>query len=597
MKRLLKAVAIGCLSVQCVCAQLPEKYIGNWIQSSTNTWEYGFFERFAIYRNAFWDYRSTGVDANGNAVVVLSSGNERVPLTLRLTPKGELSVRKGTQAAQTCVPMTKVYPDYPHRDTSFFRTPSFRTDTVTLIGYFRHLERIPAKWVTQFAKQPFKVTVPNVLSGEEDAYTASMDDQGRFTLRFPVTDMQAVYVDWSRLHRYAAVEAGDTLLLFADLLDFIPLDSDGSYEGYYQRPKQLLFMGDNARVNNELATYVPSTLYCDSRRGATGSDVAYLTYCDSVYRVRMNVFNAYVQGHPMVSEKCRAFVSEGERCELLFDLMQHRFDARRRGKPDMEPAYVDFVRKTAPLNTEWLYAGFREFRNFLRDWMGYHESISPTRSLEVDSMLTNESLRRLWRAQTYYSRMDHSHLPLSASELSAMKEAVVVPSLVEPLMNLHRRYESVGKSEMAYPESLKHTEALAGITDANALFEALIKPYRGNVIYVDFWGTWCGPCKENMRYAKGLKEKLNGTKVVFMYFANNSPENSWKSIIKEMNLTGENVVHYRLPDAQEALLERLLSVKQFPTYLIVNKEGKVVNADAKSPMRGEETLKQIIDTF
>ena len=113
------------------------------------------------------------------------------------------------------------------------------------------------------------------------------------------------------------------------------------------------------------------------------------------------------------------------------------------------------------------------------------------------------------------------------------------------------------------------------------------------VIYVDFWGTWCGACKENMKYVKDLKAKLKGQDVVFMYFANRSPEDSWKNIIKEMDLTGENVVQYRLPEKQEEIIERLFSVNSFPTYLLINKEGKVVNTKAAYPMQGEITVQQI----
>jgi hypothetical protein len=56
------------------------------------------------------------------------------------------------------------------------------------------------------------------------------------------------------------------------------------------------------------------------------------------------------------------------------------------------------------------------------------------------------------------------------------------------------------------------------------LFEELIKPYKGKVIYADFLGTLCGLCKENLKYVKDLKAKMKGQDVVFMYFANRSPE-------------------------------------------------------------------------
>ena len=45
------------------------------------------------------------------------------------------------------------------------------------------------------------------------------------------------------------------------------------------------------------------------------------------------------------------------------------------------------------------------------------------------------------------------------------------------------------------------TEAtLDSLTDGQEIFRKLILPYRGRVIYIDVWGTWCGPCREEMEH-------------------------------------------------------------------------------------------------
>lgn len=80
-----------------------------------------------------------------------------------------------------------------------------------------------------------------------------------------------------------------------------------------------------------------------------------------------------------------------------------------------------------------------------------------------------------------------------------------------------------------------------------------------------------------------------------MYFANNSPEESWKSIIQEYELTGENVVQYRLPNNQQSMIERKFSVKSFPTYMLIDMEGHVVNTSAMHPMQTEDAAKQILE--
>lgn len=469
------------------------------------------------------------------------------------------------------------------------------------------------------------------------------------------------------------LEAGNTIALFVDLVDYIPLETDKSWEGFLSRPKQALFMGDNARLNNELTTYKPSSIYIDRRKAEKLTDMEYLSYCDSVYKKRTNVLNSFVGANLNVSKKFKDFTSEYERYNLAFNLMQHRFDLQRKNKTTFEPGYMDYVRANFPLTNEWTYTGVRDFRTFLRDYIDYETSLKPQNAMTItfkdiskyirqnkkvddatislldqmtamneefdksgkdqaealqakykdliakiqtinpllqeastemfanrpldtqlsDSLLTNVHLKQLWNASIYYKELDQYHKALSEVKLKDMRVKVVNPDLIKIVENVSNFYKNVATKGMTYEASLKNTSHLKEYQDDKALFEELIKPYKGKVIYVDFWGTWCGPCKENMKYVKDIKAKLKGQDVVFMYFANRSPEDSWKNIIKEMDLTGENVVQYRLSEKQEEIIERLFTVKKFPTYLLVNKEGKVVNTDAASPMRGEIAVQQI----
>jgi thiol-disulfide isomerase/thioredoxin len=118
----------------------------------------------------------------------------------------------------------------------------------------------------------------------------------------------------------------------------------------------------------------------------------------------------------------------------------------------------------------------------------------------------------------------------------------------------------------------------------------LIAPYKGKVIYIDFWGTWCAPCKEQMPFVGAIKKEFAGKEVVFMYMANNSPEKSWINVIKEMDLAGENVVHYRLPAEQQAMIERKFSVNSFPTYILIGKDGSLVVDNAPRPEMKSELI-------
>jgi len=653
---------------------IPDKFIGNWINSNTNHWDYGFFEKFVLYKSDFWDYKAIQNLKNGDVNLTLAKGKQTVQLLLKSGKDNRITVQPFKGNAVLYTKMDKIYPAYPQKDETSFAKPTFRKDSATIIGYYRNMDKIPAQFVDRLKKKPFKVSAPDFISDKEQDYLADFDSLGRFKLTFPIMNAQELYVDWSRLNLHMSLEAGNTIALFVDLVDYIPLEADKSMEGYRNRPKQVLFMGDNARLNNELTTYKPSSIYIDRNKSEKLNDMAYLLYCDSTYRKRLDVLNSYIAANPKVSKKFKDFNTEYERYDLAFYLMQHRFDLRDKSKTTFDAGYMDYVRANFPLTNEWAYTGVREFRSFLRDYIGYEtsirnqktvtvtvsfkdisnyikqnkkvdeatqtlldqlvamnedfqksgieqfetvklkykdlisksETISPLiqeASLELsnrpldtqlsDSLLTNMRLRQLWNASTYYKELDQYHKALSEVKLKDMRVKVMNPDLIKTVENVSNFYKNVATKGMTYEASLKNTSHLKEYQDAKTLFEELIKPYKGKVIYVDFWGTWCAPCKENMKYVKDIKAKLKGQDVVFMYFANNSPEDSWKNIIKEMDLTGENVVQYRLPEKQEEIIERLFSVNSFPTYLLVNKEGKVVNTKAASPIQGEITVQQI----
>ncbi|MDD4920868.1 MAG: TlpA disulfide reductase family protein [Bacteroidales bacterium] len=104
------------------------------------------------------------------------------------------------------------------------------------------------------------------------------------------------------------------------------------------------------------------------------------------------------------------------------------------------------------------------------------------------------------------------------------------------------------------------------------LFAELLKPYAGKVILVDFWATWCGPCREAMKQMEPAKKSFMGKDVVFMYLSNeSSPLTTWQNMIP--GIPGE---HYRLTKDQYTYLSKKFGVLGIPSYLILNKKGQQV---------------------
>ncbi len=238
-------------------------------------------------------------------------------------------------------------------------------------------------------------------------------------------------------------------------------------------------------------------------------------------------------------------------------------------------------------------------KKFLQDeWPAIASDLIDVKSVgadlaEIDSLISDPELRDIFEVNKFYWLLDWQRKPLNSYVYQLFKERISNPGLAEPIEKLQRYYSELGQQDIFYAESLKKTDHLKESKDADALFAQLTAPYKGKVIYIDFWGTWCGPCKEQMRYVGDVKAEMKGKDVIFMYFANRSPEESWKNVIKEYHLTGENVVHYRLTDEQQAMIERRLSIRAFPTFILMDKEGKIVNMKASRPEQKHMLIEEI----
>ncbi|MBQ5721288.1 MAG: hypothetical protein IIV67_03290 [Bacteroidaceae bacterium] len=71
---------------------------------------------------------------------------------------------------------------------------------------------------------------------------------------------------------------------------------------------------------------------------------------------------------------------------------------------------------------------------------------------------------------------------------------------------------------------------------------------------------------------------------MYLYLANNSSDESWKKVIKQYDVAGDNVVHYNLPAEQQSTIENFLGVNSFPTYKLIDRNVQVldVNADPRN---------------
>lgn len=103
------------------------------------------------------------------------------------------------------------------------------------------------------------------------------------------------------------------------------------------------------------------------------------------------------------------------------------------------------------------------------------------------------------------------------------------------------------------------------------IFDAIVAPYRGKIVVVDLWNTWCAPCRSALSVIEPMKgNELKSDGIVWIYLADeSSPMPKYMDMIQSIN-----GIHYRLDADQIAAVRKRFDVDGIPYYILVDRMGK-----------------------
>lgn len=187
-----------------------------------------------------------------------------------------------------------------------------------------------------------------------------------------------------------------------------------------------------------------------------------------------------------------------------------------------------------------------------------------------------------------------SHQTLSSSAFRYWTSQIYCQNLQEYLSNSF--YESVVASETKREELIAKAEAskkggnLPSIMDLNDKAFTFEK-YKGKVIYVDFWASWCGPCRKEFPASRSMHDRLTSKQkkdIVFLYISIDEDLGKWREAVEKLGLEdfGENGHSYEVSGRYK--------VSSIPRYMIIDKKGNLVNDKAPRPS-SSETLPALLE--
>lgn len=210
------------------------------------------------------------------------------------------------------------------------------------------------------------------------------------------------------------------------------------------------------------------------------------------------------------------------------------------------------------------------------------------------------------RSQSSYSNWKDSFDEISYKKLDPGTKQLILSNCMtgissnfsaDVIDNYLEKYLEITKDTLLYNNIIRQYDLdleseqlfLKDINGNNTTLKLVLDSLKGKVIYIDFWASWCAPCRAEMKPSIKLRQYFKDKNVVFLYLAYNDITSNWKKAVEEEGLSNIKTNYFILNSKRSKFLEDI-GLELIPRYIIIDKDGKIVELNASRPSGDAEKM-------
>jgi len=427
------------------------------------------------------------------------------------------------------------------------------------------------------------------LTNNVDEYDSNVLEDGRFAFAVEINEPQFATLIYSRNKAIIYLEPGDTLNIEADANSF---------------QYSLRFSGRSGHNNTCLSRYLKNNPQELDQFKMLQYQMGTYWFVNSPKMEELMMGNSrehftrkmlmrketafqnmdfYDQNN---ARKLSADFKEFLSAEILYDWAYHMllYGKIFKNKHDIEDDFFDFLDE-APKQHDKI--GNYRYRDFIMAYLAYEDL--------KEEQEGNAFVRQHGMASTIFTGKPLAFLQseLITRALNANYYEEITPYYNEyfkksPYVNFDNKLIAAFERAVKYAAGTPAPDFTLNNINGEKIS---LNSYKGQVVYLNFWASWCRPCMKKMNEMKTAQSDLEKKGVAFLHISLDRNEDKWKSAIEKNQFTGVHLFATGDIDSNVALD---YEVRGLPQYFIINKSGRFAEKPRKYDL---DEVTQIIDNL
>jgi thiol-disulfide isomerase/thioredoxin len=125
------------------------------------------------------------------------------------------------------------------------------------------------------------------------------------------------------------------------------------------------------------------------------------------------------------------------------------------------------------------------------------------------------------------------------------------------------------------------TDSLEAPAAPGSSLAALLRQYKGQVVLLDLWASWCVPCLEELPASAAVARRYQDRGLRVLYLSTDQEAAAWRKALGR--LPSNRATHFRFAHPDQARFLQEFEVRMIPRYLVLDRTGAVRSPEALPP--------------